>query len=225
MSGLSSRIAEVLAIDGSAGALEFEGTWWTYAQLADTVEQTASLVPGPGAEVGILLRNRPVSIGFLLGVLQADGCIVTINPGRGRDRTREDIEELALSVLCGQPDDLADLVPGGSRAGRLATTVAADGLGEPLVVEKGTCDGGAARPGVAVRMLTSGTTGPPKRVDLTYSTLEQVLVGNQHYGSTHERSTQLRRGVAVVNSPLVHLGGLFRVLSCVTDGRSFSFLE
>jgi acyl-CoA synthetase (AMP-forming)/AMP-acid ligase II len=31
--------------------------------------------------------------------------------------------------------------------------------------------------------------------------------------------------VAVVNSPLVHLGGLFRVLQCVGDGRPFSFLE
>ena len=140
---LSTRIAEVLAIDPSAGALEFEGTWWTYGQLADTVEQTASLVPGPGAEVGILLRNRPVSIGFLLGVLQADGCIVTINPGRGRDRTREDIAELDLPVLCGQPDDLADLVPDELAA---ATTVAGDELGEPLVVEKGTHDGGVARP-------------------------------------------------------------------------------
>ena len=32
-----------------------------------------------------------------------------------------------------------------------------------------------ARPGVAVQMLTSGTTGPPKRIDLTYETLERVL--------------------------------------------------
>ena len=31
--------------------------------------------------------------------------------------------------------------------------------------------------------------------------------------------------MAIVNSPLVHLGGLFRVLQCVTDGRSFSLLE
>jgi acyl-coenzyme A synthetase/AMP-(fatty) acid ligase len=29
----------------------------------------------------------------------------------------------------------------------------------------------------------------------------------------------------VVNSPLVHLGGLFRVLQCVSDGRSFCLLE
>ena len=28
-----------------------------------------------------------------------------------------------------------------------------------------------------------------------------------------------------MNSPLVHLGGLFRVLQSVSDGRSFSFLE
>ena len=29
-------------------------------------------------------------------------------------------------------------------------------------------------------MLTSGTTGPPNRVDLSYGTLERVLVGAKH---------------------------------------------
>ena len=29
----------------------------------------------------------------------------------------------------------------------------------------------------------------------------------------------------IVNSPLVHLGGLFRILQCVNDGRSFCLLE
>jgi acyl-CoA synthetase (AMP-forming)/AMP-acid ligase II len=220
-SRLSDRIAEVLALDPAANAIEFGGRWRTWGQLADTAAHAAKLVDRPGAEVGILLRNRPASIGLLLGVLSAGGCVVTINPGRGRDRTREDLADLDLPVLAGEPADLADLVPDGSRA----TTAAAADLGEPVVVEPGTHAGGAARPEVAVRMLTSGTTGTPKRIDLTYPTLERVLVGNKHYGSTHETSTQLRRGVAVVNSPLVHLGGLFRVLTCVTDGRSFSFLE
>jgi acyl-coenzyme A synthetase/AMP-(fatty) acid ligase len=31
--------------------------------------------------------------------------------------------------------------------------------------------------------------------------------------------------VAIVNSPLVHLGGLFRILQCVNDGRPFALLE
>ena len=218
---LSARIAEVLAIDPSAGAICFDGTWYPYDRLAGTVEQAAALVTEPGTEVGILLRNRPVCVGLLLGVLRAGGCVVAINPGRGRDRTRADIAGLDLPVLAGLPDDVADLVPDGARA----TTAAATDLGVPLAVEKGAHDGAATRPGVAVRMLTSGTTGPPKRIDLTYQTLERVLVGAKHYGSTHETGARLRRGVAVVNSPLVHLGGLFRVLTCVTDGRPFALLE
>jgi acyl-CoA synthetase (AMP-forming)/AMP-acid ligase II len=74
-------------------------------------------------------------------------------------------------------------------------------------------------------MLTSGTTGPPKRVPLTYLTLQRVLAGAKYYESNTREELQLRRGVAVVNAPLVHLGGLFRVLQCVNDGRSFCLLE
>ena len=183
-------------------------------RIADLVE--------PGVEVGILLRNRPASVALLLGVLRAGGCVVTINPGRGAEQTREDIAALDLPVLVGDPQDLADLVP--ARSG--ATMVAVDDLGAGFDVTAGP---GAApvatRPGVAVRMLTSGTTGPPKRVDLSYETLERVLVGAKHYESNRDGTLRLRTGVAVVNSPLVHLGGLFRVLQCVTDGRSFSLLD
>jgi acyl-CoA synthetase (AMP-forming)/AMP-acid ligase II len=74
-------------------------------------------------------------------------------------------------------------------------------------------------------MLTSGTTGPPKRIDLTYRTLERVLAGAKHYESNRDDALRLRTGVAIVNSPMVHLGGLFRVLQCVNDGRPFCLLE
>ena len=92
--------------------------------------QSAALVRAPGAEVGLLLRNRPSSVGLLLGVLAAGGCVVTINPGRGRDRTREDIAALDLPVLAGEPADLAELVPDGLRA----ATAAVAAVGQPFVV-------------------------------------------------------------------------------------------
>jgi acyl-CoA synthetase (AMP-forming)/AMP-acid ligase II len=221
---LSTRLAEVLAVDPEAPDLELEGSWWTWGQLAATVAHTGTLIGVPGVEVGILLRNRPASIGLLLGVLAAGGCVVTISPSRGRERTRDDIAALDLPVLAGEPSDLAELVPNGSRA----TLAAASELGKPFVVTPGrsgdrSCEGGRA--GVAVRMLTSGTTGPPKRVDLSYDTLERVLVGAKHYETNRDDTVRLRRGVAIVNSPLVHLGGLFRVLQCASDGRSFCLLE
>ncbi len=236
--GLPDRIARVIAVDPAAGAIEYEQRWRTWGELAQTVDAVAARVDRPGLEVGILLRNHPASIGALLGVLRARGCVVTINPGRGRDRTRADIAALDLPVVLGETDDLRDLVPGDARA----TTVAVDDLAAPLVVrdrfgvstdelfvptDAKTSDDHAAsaRPGVAVRMLTSGTTGSPKRIDLSYATMERVLVGAKHYESNRDETVRLRKGVAVVNSPLVHLGGLFRVLQCVSDGRSFSLLE
>ena len=80
-------------------------------------------------------------------------------------------------------------------------------------------------PGVAVRMLTSGTTGPPKRIDLRYDMLERVLRGAKHYETGTGTDVRLRTGVVIVNSPLVHLGGLFRVLQAINDGRAFALLE
>ena len=83
----------------------------------------------------------------------------------------------------------------------------------------------AAPSGVAVRMLTSGTTGPPKRVDLGYEMFERVMQGAKHYESNQDAALRLREGVVIVNAPLVHLGGLFRVLQAVLDGRRIALLE
>ncbi len=222
MSALSARIAEVLAIDPSAPAIEFEGRWRTWGDLRTTVESVAEHVPGPGSPVGVLLRNRPAPVGLLLGVLRAGGCVVAVNPQRGRDRTRADLAALDLPLVAGAPADLDELVDDGDRP----TTLGAEDLGGPVVVEPGRAPGSHAEsPGTAVRMLTSGTTGPPKRIDLGYEVLERVLEGAKHYEANRARPTGLRSGVAIVNSPPVHLGGLFRVLQCVNDGRSFALLE
>jgi acyl-CoA synthetase (AMP-forming)/AMP-acid ligase II len=211
-----------MAIDPSAPAIEFGGRWRTWGDLRTTVESVAEHVPGAGAPVGVLLRNRPAAIGLLLGVLRAGGCVVAINPQRGRERTRADLAELDLPVVAGGPGDLDELVGAGGRA----ITLCGEDLGGPVIVEAGAGSGAHPnRPGVAVRMLTSGTTGPPKRIDLAYDVLERVLEGAKHYEANRARPTGLRSGVAIVNSPLVHLGGLFRVLQCVNDGRSFALLE
>ncbi len=221
-SALSRRISDILAVDPGAPAVEFEGRWRSWGTLATTVEAISAMVPHEGAEVGVLLRNRPASVGMLLGVLAAGGCVVAINPGRGVDRTRADVEALDLPAIAGEPEDIDEFVPSRCRAVRIAS----GDLG--AAVETSGRTGAPPTPGrcgVAVRMLTSGTTGEPKRVELTYRTLERVLAGARHYESGDRSALKLRRGVAVVNSPLVHLGGLFRVLQCVSDGRSFCLLE
>ena len=222
-SALSERIESIPKVDPDAPAIEFDGRWYTWGHLDATISSISELVPEPGTQVGIILRNRPAHVGALLGVLRAGGCVVTINPHRGRARTQEDIARLGLGVIVGNEDDLCELVvaPG------VRTTVCLREIGEAPVVsvdQQLVADTPLMR-GVAIRMLTSGTTGAPKRVELGFDLLERVLQGAKYYERDKAANLRLRSGVTIVNSPLVHLGGVFRTLQCVNDGRAFCLLE
>jgi len=219
---LGERIVAVLAIDPSAPALEFAGRWRTWGELAATVDAVARQLPEPGTRIGVLLRNRPAQVGFLLGALRAGACVVALDPQRGRDRVRSEVAALELPCIAGEPEDLANFVPTEVAATRLS----ARDVGETVeVVQAGAACDLSPRRGVAVRMLTSGTTGPPKRIDLPYEMLDRSLAGAKHYESKREDDLRLRSGVAIVHAPLVHVAGVFRVLQCVADGRSFALLE
>jgi len=219
---LGERIATTLALDPSAPAIEFAERWRTWGELATTVDSVATSLSTPGTRIGVLLRNRPAHVAFLLGSLRAGACLVAIDPGRGVERARQEVASLDLPYVAGEPEDLAKLV--GPDLG--ATALCADDVGGPVEVIRGGAAGErATRPGVAVEMLTSGTTGPPKRVDLSYEMLRCSLRGAKHYESKRGTEPRLRSGVAIVNAPLVHVAGVFRVLQCVVDGRSFALLE
>jgi long-chain acyl-CoA synthetase len=214
---LSRRITDVLDLHPDAPAIEYEGQWFSWRQVASLADRIGSLASH--RQVGILLRNRPVHVAALLGVLLSGGTVVVINPSRGDDRTKADITSLQLPVIIGAPDDLAKLVAPTSDT----TVVEISELDAPPQVT--TADGAEAddQPGVAVRMLTSGTTGPPKRIDLTYDMLARSVMGPEP--DRLPRPTERRRGVAIVNAPLVHIGGVFRVLQCVSEARPFVLLE
>jgi long-chain acyl-CoA synthetase len=122
-------------------------------------------------------------------------------------------------VIIGEPGDLAAL----GELPATATVSVSDLAGEPIVVAARPQRATDERRGVAVRMLTSGTTGPPKRVDLTYDMLAHSVIGPEN--DQLSAPTELRRGVAIVNSPLVHIGGVFRILQCIAQARPFVLLE
>ncbi|MGW0176585.1 class I adenylate-forming enzyme family protein [Rhodococcus sp. NPDC003322] len=229
---LSRRIADVLRIELDSAAIEYGGNWCTWRQLSDCAERIRETVgriaPGRAPRVGILLRNRPVHVAALLGVLLGGGCVVVVNPSRGDDRTRADLRALALPVVLGEADDLATFVAPD------VTTVSVTDLTEAPVVHpatgtvpapatqsgSGRVDSPESDPKVAVLMLTSGTTGPPKRVALTYDMLARSVLGPEP-GRCPEK---LSSGVGIVNAPLVHIGGVFRVLQCIVAARPFVLL-
>jgi long-chain acyl-CoA synthetase len=215
---LSQRIAGVLDLQPDAHAIEYDGHWFSWAQVGNAAHHIAAVTAesGEDPQIGMLLRNRPPQVAAFLGVLLGGATVVTINPSRGDDRTRADIDALQLPLIVGEPDDLATLVTPGT------PTLPISGLlDEAEPARRGRRP--TTRRDVAVRMLTSGTTGPPKRIDLSYDMLARSVMGPEPGSAA--APTELRRGVAIMNSPLVHIGGVFRVLQCVAEARSFVLLE
>lgn len=211
---LADRITDVLALEPDARAIESNGSWCTWGELAEFARQVTAHV-SPDFQVGVLLRNRPTHVATLLGLIQAGATLVVINPSRGDERIRADVAALGLPMIIGASDDVETLVePSPS-----TTVVTMTELDEPPARHPATAPNHtAALPGVAVRMLTSGTTGPPKRVDLSYDMLAKSVLGSA------DSPTEVRRGVAIVNAPLVHIGGVYRVLQCVAEARPFVLL-
>lgn len=232
---LADRIHTVLALDPQAPAIEFQGRWTTWGELGGIAAGVRELLSvgglGQGAPVGVVLRNHPALVGALLGVLSAGECIVTVNAVHGDAGLTADIAGLDVPAVVALGTDWARSgVPEAAR-GALGLQVGLDPAGvsrHPELPRPGPGPFRAEPPGIAVEMLTSGTTGPPKRIPLSYRSFEHAMAAaGEHYasGGGEAQTPRLRSGVAIVSSPLVHMSGLFRTLLNILEGRRIALLE
>jgi acyl-CoA synthetase (AMP-forming)/AMP-acid ligase II len=205
-----------------ADAIEFEDVWWSWGRLQVTAAAVRAAVDaaglGPGARIGVVLENRPEHVAAVVAVLASDRCVVTLSPLQPPERLAADVGRSAPPVLLASPEVLA----------RPGVREAATGLVLELRPDGGVVEAGGtapaqppANPGVAVEMLTSGTTGPPKRVHLTDAQLE---AGFRSGGIRTPREGLFGPGVGIVNTPMVHIGGLWGVLAGFYSGRRMALM-
>ncbi|MDX1884155.1 class I adenylate-forming enzyme family protein [Mycolicibacterium sp. 120270] len=230
---IADRIRAILALDPAAPAIEYQGAWIDWQSISDIAIDVENRLTkaglAGGSPVGVMLRNHPAMIAAMLGVLLAESCVVTINPSRGEAGLAADISELMLPVVIGIDADWDRPGITAAATGSLGLQVAADPAAVATVRRLEKIGPGPFRKepdGIAVEMLTSGTTGPPKRIPLSYEAFEHtVAAAGAHYGSSAAADLRLRSGVAIVSSPLVHMSGLFRALLNICEGRKIALLE
>jgi acyl-CoA synthetase (AMP-forming)/AMP-acid ligase II len=229
---LPSWIRLVVTIDPDAEALEFEGNWRPWRHLASGIAALdGALGPalGEGTAVGVLIRNRPEIVRTIVGVLGSGRCLVTLSSAFPTATLAAEVRRLRLPVIVATAADWTEELRAAAwEAGTLGLHVA-DGEGPAEVIVPGrTSSPGseATRPGVAVQMLTSGTTGTPKRVDLLYRSIEHELVSTAHYSSSASlKEPRLSGGVAIIWNPLLHIGGLRGLITNIVAGRRIAMLE
>lgn len=227
---LPTRLRTVLTAAPEETALLFEDRSYSWAYLWRAVgglDQLLADAGKPGAHrIGIVLRNRPGHLAALVATIATGRQVVTLSPFHGDTALADDIATLAPEVIVAGPQDWAR--PGVlAAASRIAAVPLETGEGDrPLQARPADWQPNPA-PGrtddVAVVMQTSGTTGRPKRVELTYRKLTAAFEASGTPVASAE--VRLRRHPSILWMSLVHIGGLYFAIANVAAGLPTALME
>lgn len=233
---LVARLDQVFALDAAAPAVGQQGRWYSYAQVQALGDALAAIIAdaglGAGTPVGILLRNRPAHFAAALATVRCGHTIVTVNPMLPDAPLAEDVLGLRVPVLVAGREDWAKpaFAEAARDAGSIGVSIETGDAGFAIAPVPGMealrGDGHrAADPGTAVEMLTSGTTGKPKRIKLPLDSLSRALWTGSKYEAGSDGELALKRSAAIQWMPLVHIGGLFQAIYSAYNARRFVLME
>lgn len=236
MSRVRELITAVLKLDPEGPAVESNGRWWTWGEIDRIGQELDSLLQGRGygrnVRVGVLLRNRAPFFAVAAALAVGERCLVTLNPVYPDEQVAGDIAEQATPVLMLSSEDLARpaIRDKAMESGALVLKLPDERGGEVTVLAEPKAGMRTLRTesvGVAIEMLTSGTTGKPKRVPLQRVQFEEGLLAAFAFekGRSPDDSARLRDGVLIITNPLAHISGVLGVMGALLAGRKSCLIE
>jgi acyl-coenzyme A synthetase/AMP-(fatty) acid ligase len=219
---LAGRIGEVLAGEGQA--LQFEGAWRDWPDLNAIARAVQAAVAPISRDLAIahVSRNRPSGGAALLGLLAERRCVLQVSAIQPAATLAAEIERLAPASVVADRDDWAPAVVEAARSvGALGVVLDGDAvLLHPELTAPGPGPHHPAPEGVGLLMPTSGTTGPPKRVPVTFKQLESYRADRD----AASRDAGPPR-VIIIASPLFTVTGLRPFLAFATRPLRLVLME
>lgn len=180
----TERFAAGLAGYGDGQCISYEGRWYSGDDVTTYADAVASVLKNAGvaddAPVGLVVRNRLPHAAAIIGFMAAGRTVSMIYSFQSAEAIGRDIEKLNLSAIVGDAQDWTDeVIAAAKRAGSAGVALS---MREPVVapvpgLERRDESRRHAEPetGVALQILTSGTTGPPKRQSIKTRVLERTV--------------------------------------------------
>lgn len=222
MDELQTMAAAALTRGADYPAIEWEGRWISWAELARIAERVTILVREAGgdplAPVAMLPRNRPPMIAALLALVAAGRNISMIHVYQSAQGIARDIDRRKPAIVLAAGDDLSDELVSAMRERGVAAIELTDTGAVPVAgCERSTV---AAPPGPAARqieLLTSGTTGAPKPFALSYAMIATHMVGN-NLMNTAQAADPLARPPLFMYLAVNTISGLYLTLPTLLPG-------
>lgn len=221
--------------------VQFDGQWRTWGEIRrHAVELDQQLRQLPAARtsegearrrIAVVLGNRPASVAALLATVGRGRLLIALNPLQPVPRLVAAALESAPDVVLAPVDLLDDpefsepLTTAGVTLMMLADCAGAAPV--PAAGERAAEvePEGAEASDVAIEVFTSGTTGTPKRIGLTFRQLEVSLAAAlQHTRGIAAERPPLTGRPGIVALPMVHISGLWGVLQQLVEARPFVLL-
>lgn len=221
----SDALAASLAGYRGAPCIEFEGRWYSgddviaYVDAINEALRDAGVAEG--AAVGVVARNRPPHAAAVVGLLAAGRWVSMIYSFQSPESIARDVEQLAPAAVVADREDWTEPVIAAAR--RAGTAGIAIDL-RPSAVEvvpgleqTGRNHGGDGSAGL--RVLTSGTTGPPKRHEIPAEVLEHTVFSVSGGTATADDPPEL------MYWPLGGIGGVCQLITGAYIGKRIALLE
>ncbi len=233
MTSLSSIVRAVLTIDPSAPALEYNKHWHSWGELTAIIDGIEAILAanaiGPGTRIGGILRNTPQMAAVITGIIINDRCVVTLNPALPEAKLVNDITALKTPVIIAQTIDWErpEVRESAQAMGALCIEVTGE-LDTPVrvVFEQTGTDFNTDAKGIGIEMLTSGTTGTPKRIPLPAENFSKMVLDAAVYEKRDIAAPpKLSGSVTIANTPFSHIGGIFGLFVTLSAGRKACMLD
>ncbi|WP_063044363.1 class I adenylate-forming enzyme family protein [Nocardia pseudovaccinii] len=173
----ANQLAARLAEYGDCPCIEFEQRWYTGEEIVDHIRaiELALADVSTSERVAIIVRNRVPHAAAVLGCIAESRPIAMINSYQSAESMARDIEQLRPSAVIADHQDWTALVLAAcERVGSAGVSLSLDPPRiETVLLRTRSADPVAEVPGLHI--LTSGTTGPPKRVPIPLSALEHTV--------------------------------------------------
>ena len=180
-SDFSATLAAGLSGYGDRPFLEFERKWYSGTEITRYIDRIEAALRDAGVgtaePVGLVVRNRVPHAAAILGFIAARRPVVMIYSYQSAGAIARDAEKLRLPAVLADTGDWApELADAVARAGSAGVALSGDPLAVTVTAPRGAAQPDPALATAGLHILTSGTTGPPKRIPVATKVLTHTVL-------------------------------------------------
>jgi len=230
-SRFEQRIRRALRADREGMAVDYDGkaySWAQFAAVAGAVEALLDALAVPdAAPVGIAGRNLPAHFAAVIGIFLANRCTSMVYAFQSAAALAADIAENRWPLLFAERRDWTEeVIAAADEAGTVGFAFE-EGGGPGFVCmtrhERPAPATLAARKGdLVLELLSSGTTGKPKRIPLDRVAVDEMI---ERTIFQFELSGPASGVTQIIPWPVVSLGGVNALLPAMALGQTIAIQE